>query len=94
VLAPSLSTELAVLERARHALLAQRPDVALQELDAYRRTRSTGVFDAEADVLEIEAFVQQGNLRVARARALRSLEHAPGGPHAARLREIVANGKP
>jgi hypothetical protein len=92
--APSLSAELSILERARHALLEQRPGAVLRELDAYKRARRTSVFDAEAEMLAIEAFLQQGNVVAARARAERSLEQAPGGPHAARLREIVAARKP
>ena len=91
--APSLSGELAILERARHALLAQRPEVVLRELDSYARARSTGVFDSEAEILATEALLQQGNVGAAASRAARALERAPGGPHAARLREIIALGK-
>lgn len=91
---PSLSGELAILERARHALLAQRPEVVLRELDSYARARSTGVFDSEAEILATEALLQQGNVGAAVSRATRALARAPSGPHAARLREIVALGKP
>jgi len=91
---PTLSVELAILERARHALVAQRPEAVLRELDAYARARSTGVFDSEAEILAAEAFLQQGNVGAAASRAARALERSPNGPHAARLREIARLRKP
>jgi hypothetical protein len=86
----SLSSELAVLERARHALVAQDPDAVLRELATYASMPHTEVLEAEAEMLAIEAMVQRGDMAKARALAARSLEGQPNGPHAGRLREIVA----
>jgi hypothetical protein len=88
---PSLSAELAVLEAARRELVAHHPDEVLRDLDAYdARTPNTGVLDSEAQMLRIEALLQQGSLARARKLAARALAANPSGAHAARLREIVA----
>jgi hypothetical protein len=89
----SLADELSILARARHALLAKQPGVVLRELDVYAHTPSARVLEAEAEILGIEALVQQGSIREAQARAVRSLGAAPNGPHAARLREIATMPK-
>jgi hypothetical protein len=81
----------AILERARRALFAGRPDATLQELDAYERLPNKAVLRSEAGLLRIEALIRKGNLGAAQALARRSLERAPNGPHARRLREIVAS---
>jgi hypothetical protein len=88
--AASLGRELFIIENARHALVAQQPDVVLRELQVYQNTRSTAVFLPEAEMLAIEALLQQGDVIAARSRAARSLDRAPNGPHAARLRVIAA----
>ncbi|HVU04123.1 MAG TPA: hypothetical protein VHE30_20335 [Polyangiaceae bacterium] len=85
----SLAAELAPLERARRALVTQDAEAALRELDSYERTPRSGVLDAEAEILRVEALLQAGRGSEARALAERSLARAPNGPHAARLREIT-----
>jgi len=86
----SVTEELAVLERARRALRAELPGTALGELDLYWHMPSARVLGAEAELLGIEALLQQGNVSAARANAAAALRRAPGGPHAKRLQEIVA----
>ena len=86
----SLSSELAVLERARHALVGHDPDAVLRELATYASMPHTEVLEAEAEMLSIEALVQRGDMAKARARAVRALEAQQNGSHTARLREIVA----
>ncbi|HEX4341253.1 MAG TPA: hypothetical protein VH062_35330 [Polyangiaceae bacterium] len=86
----SVTEELAILERARQAIVAHASDVALHELDAYAAMPSARVLGAEAEILAVEALVQRGNIGAAQARAARSLGLAPAGPHAARLREVMA----
>jgi hypothetical protein len=86
----SLANELAILERARRALFAGQSGAVLKELEAYDRAPGKAVLESEAELLAVEALVQQGRLREAQARAQRSLARSPQGPHAQRLREVIA----
>jgi len=86
----SLSVELSLIEEARRALLAHDPAGVTRALDAYAAAPRTGVLQAEAELLRIEALVQRGNVTAAKAQAARALAVAPNGPHAARLREIAS----
>jgi hypothetical protein len=86
----SLANELAILERARRALFAGQSGAVLKELEAYDRAPGKAVLESEAELLAVEALVQQGRLLEAQARAHRSLARSPQGPHAQRLREVIA----
>jgi hypothetical protein len=90
---PSIAAETQLIERARHALLSHQPSDALRTLDEYAAERRTGVLAAEAEVLRVEALLQAGQKDRALALAARALLNAPNGPHALRLREIVARGE-
>lgn len=79
-----------MLERARGALFAGKPDAVLQELIDYERGSGGFRLVSEAELLRIEAMIKKKNLPVAKAMAKRSLDRAPNGPYARRLREIVA----
>jgi hypothetical protein len=89
----SLSAELAILERARGALLAHDPAGVLAALAEYASAPRSGVLDSEADVLHVEALAQAGRTADAVALAERGLRAAPAGPHAALFRQII-QGEP
>jgi hypothetical protein len=89
----SIAHQVSIIERARRALAAHQPDVVLREVETYAHTHESAVFAPEAEMLAIEALLQQGNVSAAKQRAQRALRGAPGGSHATRLREIAALGR-
>jgi hypothetical protein len=85
----SLAAELALLGTARRALVARDPAAVLAALAAYDAAPRTGVLDAEANMLRVEAWLQQGERARAVELARRLLSASPGSTHAARLRHVV-----
>jgi hypothetical protein len=88
--APSLASELTVLDEARAAVAARNGKAALSALDRYRAAFPRGVFTAESTVLRIEALLESGNRREATAVAESFLRADPAGPYAKRVRELLA----
>jgi hypothetical protein len=86
-----LSAEIAALDRARSA--ARRHDAvgALALLDAYEHEFPNGLLAVEADVVRIEALADSGQHDRALALGQALLRTSPSGPHAERVRSIVAN---
>jgi hypothetical protein len=66
---PELAAEVALLERARRALVEKRAEEVLRVLGIYDASPKTGVLDSEAEMLRIEALLRLGH-RVA-------AEHSP-----------------
>jgi hypothetical protein len=87
----SIADETAMLDRARRALASGSAGTALNELDAYDQRARARALSTEASVLRIEALLQTGQRASAVALAQRLLAAQPNGPHANRLRSIVAS---
>ncbi len=86
---PSLTAEVAALDRAREALAAGRGAEVLRELDSYERGVRTGVLDPEATVLRIDALQQVGNRAAAAELARKFVATHPSSAHAPRLRAMI-----
>jgi hypothetical protein len=87
----SIADETAMLDRARRALASGSAGTALTELDSYDQRARARALSTEASVLRIEALLQTGQRASAVALAQRLLAAQPNGPHANRLRSIVAS---
>lgn len=87
----SIAEETAMLERTRRALASGSASTALLELDTYDQRARARALGAEAAVLRVEALLQAGQRSSAVALAQRLLAAQPHGPHANRLRSIVAS---
>jgi hypothetical protein len=87
---PDLSEEVAVLDLARKATLAQDPLRTLELLDAYHRRFPRGLLGPEATVLRIDALSASGRKDAAVALARAFLATSPTSPHAERLRAILS----
>ena len=80
-----------MLERARRALASGSASTALMELDTYEQSARARALGTEATVLRVEALLQSGQRTSAVALAQRLLAAQPRGPHASRLRSVVAS---
>jgi hypothetical protein len=87
----SIAEETAMLDRARRALASGNAASALTELESYDQRARARALSTEAAVLRIEALLQAGQRASAVALAQRLLAAQPNGPHANRLRSIVAS---
>jgi hypothetical protein len=85
----SLSEEVAMLDRARDALMRRDPIQALGILDAYERAKVGSTLSAEAALLRIEALVQRGETARAAWLAEEFLRAHPQSPVADRMRSII-----
>jgi outer membrane protein assembly factor BamD (BamD/ComL family) len=89
----SLAAEVAMLDRARSALLAQNASGALRVLEQYRRERQTGILDPEATVLEIQALEKLGNRASAARLARQFIKSHPDSRHVESLRVLAAEAR-
>lgn len=87
----TLREEVERLDRVRASLAAGRSAVGLAELDAYDRAFPNGALGDEAELLRIETLAQMGALAAARSRAERLLARDEHGPHARRVRALLAS---
>jgi hypothetical protein len=87
--ASPLGGEIAVIDRAREALMAGDSDRTLAIVDDYERTRTAPRLAAEAAVLRIEALSHRGERTRAAALASAFLRDHPQSPVADRMRAIV-----
>jgi hypothetical protein len=85
----ALSSELAMLERARALVEADRPSDALAALAAYDATFPRGLRAQEAEALRIDALVRAGDRPDAEAHARAFLASHPQSPHAPRVRALL-----
>jgi len=83
-----LAAEVSALDRARAATDAHDPGGALALLDAYQRRFPNGSLQPEAQLLRVEALVQQGRRSQALPIARRLLDAAPDGPLSERVQRI------
>lgn len=89
----SLAADVAMLDRARSALLAKNPSGALRALEQYRKERQTGILDPEATVLWIQALEKLGE-RVPAARLARQfIASHPESRHVDSLRVLAAEAQ-
>jgi hypothetical protein len=86
---PSLSLEIALLDRARAATASGEPARGLRLLDEYRTRFPAGVMASEAAVLRIEATGATGDVAAARRLAKAFLAAHPQNPYAARIASVV-----
>lgn len=84
----TLEEEVAMLERARSELTADRPDVTLSLLDQYDRV-SGGHLTAEATLLRIRALSSSGRPSLASSLARRFIDSDPRHPLAEQARGYV-----
>jgi TolA-binding protein len=87
---PALSSEVALLDPARHAIAAHDPKSALAALDGYDRTFPRGALAQEATLLRIEALLQAGDRPRATTLGDTFLRGDPKGPYAKRVHEMLA----
>jgi hypothetical protein len=85
----SLAEEVALLDRARNALVTGDPSHALAILDGYERAKVGTTLSAEAALLRIEALVQRGETVRAASLATEFLRAHPKSPVADRVRAII-----
>lgn len=85
-----LRAELALIREARQALRAERPEGALEVLDAHMRAFPDGQMREDREVLRIEALCAAGKAPQARAEGRLFLRAFPGSAHAQRVRSICA----
>jgi hypothetical protein len=88
----ALAAEVAVLQRARAAILERRASDALGAIDDYSRAFPTGVLAMEAAVLRIEALALSGDLERARRFGEAFLVAHPDTPDATRIRSLIGGG--
>jgi hypothetical protein len=88
-----LAAEVEAVDRAREAMARGDASQALQALDAYERGFSEQRLRPEALYLRMEALAQRGDLAGARSAATTLLAADPHGPHAARARALLAQGR-
>jgi hypothetical protein len=88
--------ERVLVERARTAVAAGQPLVALQALDAYRTHARSGTLRAESVLLRVRALLALGQRSAAEREAMPLIKAAPQSRPAARLRELIGvpNGTP
>jgi hypothetical protein len=84
---PELGDEIRLIDRARGALRAGAPELALEELNRYFARHSRGTLEPEAAVLRIEALQQSGRRDDAKSAARHFLRRHPEGPLADRVRQ-------
>jgi hypothetical protein len=87
----SLAAEVALLDRARSALLAQNASGAQRALDQYRKERQTGILDPEATVLEIQVLEKLGSHAAAARLARQFIASHPDSRHVESLRVLAAD---
>ena len=85
----AFAEQVALLDRARTALAAGDAARTRQLVDDYETRFRDGAFSQEADVLRIEAMVQQGDQASARRAGTRFLSAHPTSPHATRVRALL-----
>ena len=83
--APSLASEMDLLRRARAALRAGEPEVALEHLDRHSSQFPDSSLAPEAAAIRIEATCAEGDRETARALADRFVRRWPGSPLARRV---------
>ena len=87
--AADLAAEVESLQRARVLLESNRPAEALAEVGRYREAFPQGKLHPEAQVIEIEALVRQGNRERALSAARSFAARAPSSPLLSRLRSLL-----
>jgi hypothetical protein len=87
----ALRNEVERLDHARATLGEGRAAFALAELKSYERAFPRGALRDEAELLRIEALAQAGEVDAARGRAERLLAGDERGPHARRVRALLAS---
>ncbi len=85
----TIQDELAMIDSARAALTAKRPEETLARVETYRRRFRSGRFNEEADVLEIQALVAMGRRDEAMAKGHRFLRSHPDSAYNRRAQSAL-----
>ena len=85
-----LAAALIPLSASLPALAQGAPTAALAELDAHARAFPRGALGPEAQMLRVDALLASGDTAGGRALAAQLLARDPAGPHAKRLRTLIA----
>jgi hypothetical protein len=87
--ARTLGDELEILSQASNALSAGNPALALTRVAQYRREFPRPRLGLEAEVLNIQALAESGQISSAEERAQRFVARHPGSPLIARLQKYI-----
>ena len=91
---PSVASEVMVLDRAREALRRGDPRRAMRALDQHESKFQEGALTEEAELLRIEALLEQRKPAQAAARARAFMSAHPRSPHLARVRSLLGRAQP
>jgi hypothetical protein len=89
-----LTSEVALIDRIRTELAAQRADEAIALIGVYRGQFPKGALGPEATILHVRALLYKGDRQGAIALGQRLLEADPNGPYAAKIRAMLGGDKP
>jgi hypothetical protein len=89
----SIAEEVALVDRARHALRQGRAGEAFDTLSLYQSRWPNGVLATEVRVLRVETLLRMGQRASARSDARAFIAVQPNSRYAARLRELFAPGE-
>ncbi|HVY26171.1 MAG TPA: hypothetical protein VHB79_06445 [Polyangiaceae bacterium] len=87
--APGIQEQIALIDRARSAVAAGQPAVAMAALDEYQRRFPGGVLTQEATLLRIETLLARGDKASAARLGQRFLQRYPRSAMAARVRALI-----
>jgi hypothetical protein len=91
--AVSIAEEVALVDRARHALRQGRAGEAFDTLSLHQSRWPNGVLATEVRVLRVEALLRMGQRASAQRDARAFIAVQPNSRYAARLRELFAPGE-
>ena len=86
-----LDDEVAIIDSARAALAAKRPETALARVETYHRRFRSGHLTEEANALEIQALAAMGRRDEANAKGQRFLASYPRSAYEQRVRSVLAS---
>jgi hypothetical protein len=89
----SIAEEVALVDRARHALRQGRAGEAFDTLSLYQSRWPNGVLATEVRVLRVETLLRLGQRASAQSDARAFIAVQPNSRYAARLRELFAPGE-
>jgi len=89
----SIAEEVALVDRARHALRQGRAGEAFDTLSLYQSRWPNGALATEVRVLRVEALLRLGQRASAQSDAKAFIAVQPNSRYAARLRELFAPGE-
>jgi len=89
--AAALDDEVAIIDSARAALAAKRPEAALARVETYQRRFRSGHLTEEANALEIQALAAMGRRDEAKSKGKRFFASYPGSAYGRRVQSVLAS---